>query len=84
MIRIIVVLLALLSPFIFPWPLTLALVALASCFVPLAGILAGVLADAAYYSKGAALFPLATLAGIGACCLGLIVHRFVKARIITG
>ncbi len=84
MIRALVILLAFISPFLFPWPLSLLLLVAAACFLPLTAILIGVLTDAAYYSPGAAFLPMATLAGILACVLGLVVHRFVKARIIGG
>lgn len=76
------VLLALVAVCVFPWPATLILIVIASGFVPLSGIVLGVLADSLYGAPGAFPFPLASLVGLIACGAGFFVHRFVKARIM--
>lgn len=80
-LRIALVILALASVFFFPYPYTLALSLAASTLFPPAGFLAGALSDLVYYAPPG--LPLATIAGAGASVLGLLVRRFVKARIMT-
>lgn len=72
---------AFLSVFFFPYPATLGLSFLASVLFPLAGVAVGVVADLMYYTP--TQFPVASILGAGASVLGLLVHRFVKARIMT-
>ncbi len=79
--KVVLVGVAFLSVFFFPYPATLALSFFASVLFPLAGVAIGLLADLVYYTP--AQFPLATACGALASVLGLLVHRFVKARIMT-
>lgn len=83
MIRIVLTILALLSPFWFPYPYTLFLSLVASTFFVPAGLLVGFLTELLY---GPALFsaiPTATLLGAGISVIGFFVHRFIEARIIS-
>lgn len=76
------VLLAFAAPFLFPWPLA-ALLAFSAAFVlPLYGILAGVLIDILYYTPGGASWPIVTVLSVVGAVLSILMHRFVKARIM--
>lgn len=77
-------LIALISLFIFPWQVALVAILAASLMVPPAGLLLGLIADLVYYSPGAAFMPYFTLYGIFSFALSLLVHRFVKTRIMEG
>ena len=72
------VILAAISLFFFPWPLTTTLVLLASPVVPVAPLALGLSADALYRTPG--VFPLATLLGACASLLAL----FVRTRLTQG
>lgn len=82
-IRIICVSGAFLSPFLFPYPLTLLLSFIASAFVPWIAIIVGVMQDALFMIPYEGRMPTATLIGAGISVLALIVRRFVKARILS-
>lgn len=82
MIRVSLIALALLSPFFFPWPVTLVLGFVAATFLPPVALLVGALSDALYYIPGASVVPLATLVGLCGMGLATVVHQFVKTRII--
>lgn len=73
--------LALLSIFFFPYPLTVLLSFVASLYVPIAGLLIGILADLVYYTPHASSLPLATMYGAAASLLAYILRRFVRARL---
>jgi len=75
-------LLALLSLFIFPWQVSVVALFAASLFVPLAGVILGVIADLVYYTPGSAFFPYFSLFGFASFGIALLVHRFVKTRSI--
>lgn len=77
-------LLALLSLFIFPWQVALVAILAASLMVPPAGLALGLIADLVYYTPGAAFAPYFTLFGVLSFGLSLLVHRFVKTRIMEG
>jgi hypothetical protein len=83
-LRLVVVLAALASIFMLPWPVTAALILAAGFFVPPASLALGVVADLAYFSPGAALFPYFSLYGAACTLVAVLVHRFVKTRIISG
>ncbi len=75
---------ALLSPFLFPLPFTalLALLgAVVSAWVPL---VVGVIIDALYWSREAYAFPLWTLFGAAVTLTAFFVHRFVETSIMRG
>lgn len=80
--EVLAIVIALASPLLFPWPLTLALVAVASVILPPLGILAGILTDALYYTPPVSI-PYASLIGLLLSVLGYFVHRFIKTRIMT-
>jgi hypothetical protein len=84
MIRFLAVLAGLISIFIFPWQVTLAAMLAASFLVPPAGFALGIICDLVYYQPGAALFPYISLYGAFCTLAALLVHRFVKTRIISG
>jgi hypothetical protein len=75
---------ALISLFIFPWQASAVMILLAAGFFPPAGIFLGVVADLVYYQPGAAFAPWFTLYGAAATAASLLVHRFVKTRIMEG
>lgn len=83
MIRILVLLSALISLFIFPWQVSLAFMFAASLFLPPAGLALGIIADLIYFVPGAAFMPFFTLFGLVFFGIALLVHRFVKTRIIS-
>ena len=81
--RIVVPAIALLSVFWFPWPLTLILLFVASLFVPLSGLLIGVLADVVYGASLVSGIPYGTVAGIIAFVVGILLQRYGKAHLHT-
>ena len=84
MMRAMPSLLALLSLFLFPWQASALMLAVASAFFPPAGVMLGIIADLAYYQPGAAFLPWFSLYGIFLTAGMLLVHRFVKTRIMEG
>lgn len=84
MMRSMAVILALIALFVFPWQVSLLAILGAALFVPAAGIALGVIADLVYFMPGAAFMPYFSLFGAGATIVALLVHRFVKTRIIEG
>ena len=77
----IVFLLALLmSILFFPWHITLAIASALSLFVPVIGVLSGILIDALYAPAGS--WYLASLFGLGISTIAWFVHHFIKARIM--
>jgi hypothetical protein len=81
-LRVICVSAALLSPFFFPYPLTLLLSLVASAFIPWIALVVGVMQDALFMIPYEGRIPTATLLGAGASVVALVVRRFVKARIM--
>jgi hypothetical protein len=82
MIRIATFAIAFVSLFIFPWPVSFVAIALASIFLPFAGVALGVLADLIYFVPGSAFLPYASLFGLFCTVLSLLMQRFVKTRIM--
>ncbi|HEX2792660.1 MAG TPA: hypothetical protein VHO23_03015 [Candidatus Paceibacterota bacterium] len=82
MMRIAAVALAVIAPFLFPWPLALVLAFAGAAFVPLLAPLLGILVDSVYWIPGAT-FPYATLLGLIGFPAALAVHRFMKTRIMA-
>ena len=82
MIRILLPLVAFLSLFFFPYPLSALLILASAILLPVSGIAIGIAADILYFSPGAAFMPLWSLGGILATILALLVQRFVKTRIM--
>lgn len=82
MIRYIVPVFSLLGLFFFPWPVSAGLLVVSALFVPVSGLALGILADLLYFSSGAALFPWCSLYGVAVFLFALLVHRFVKTRIM--
>lgn len=83
MMRAPVILLGVLAPFFFPWYLGAALAFLASVYLPPLALFLGVLYDVLYFVPGASLLPLGTVAGILVFFCALLVHTFVKTRIMS-
>lgn len=82
MVRIAFFILALLSPFFFPWPVAAVFILAASLYLPVLALLGGVLYDILYYAHGAAGLPLGTVVGALGFVLAWAMHDFVKARIM--
>ncbi len=79
----VLVTLAFLGIFMFPWPLTILLIAVASVRMPFVALLGGVLFDVLYFVPGAAYLPWGIVFGIGGFFASLIVHDFMKTRIMA-
>lgn len=78
--RIGILVLAAVSPFFFPYPLTI-LLALAAAFVfPPSVIALGILIDLLYHPVG--YWPIASMIGVALCLLAFGVRYFVKTRIM--
>lgn len=82
MMRILSLCAAMISPFLFPFPLTLMLMALAGYFFAPAPLLVGILTDILYYVPDASPLPLGFLAGAGIALSAYAVRQFVKTRIM--
>ena len=83
LIRILTLSVAFMLIFMMPWPITLVGMFGASLLIPVAGLGLGIVADLLYFTPGTAFVPLMTLYGAGISGVALLVHRFVKTRIIT-
>lgn len=83
MMRIAAIVLALIAPFVFPWPLALILGFIAAVFIPFLAPLLGVLVDSVYWTPGTGL-PYATMIGLVGFLIASVVHRFMKTRIMGG
>jgi len=81
MTKAVALILALASPFLFPSVLAVAVVFGASLVFPPAGLLAGVLADAAYRTPFVAV-PYATLLGLLSTLVGYAVQHLIRTRIM--
>ncbi|HWH16551.1 MAG TPA: hypothetical protein VNU25_03140 [Candidatus Paceibacterota bacterium] len=84
MMRAMPTILALIALFVFPWQVSFVAVFAAALFMPAAGIALGIIADIVYYVPGASFVPYFTLLGAVATAVSMLVHRFVKTRIIEG
>jgi hypothetical protein len=83
MIRAVLSVAALLSPFFFPYVVTLVLAVSAALFLPAVALFTGILVDLLYYTPGASPLPFATIAGVCIAGLAIVVRRFLKARILS-
>lgn len=81
MSKFFLILSALASSLLFPWPAALLLVSVASFFLPPVALLAGVFTDALYWTSGP--LPYATLIGVVVTLLAYFVQHFVKTRIMS-
>lgn len=79
--KLIALILALLSPLLFPAAFAAILVLIASAILPPVGILAGIFTDMLYHAGGTG-FPYATYFGFVASGVGFVVHQFIKTRIM--
>lgn len=82
MIRIVVLVSAVLSFFFFPYPVSALLLLAVALLLPFAGFALGLFAEALYFSPGVHVLPLWAIGGACATAFALLVHRFVKTRII--
>ena len=73
---------AFLSVFFFPWPVTLVLIFIAALCLPVLGLALGAFADLIYFNAAAAGVPSFLIMGLVATLVALLVHRFVKTRIM--
>ncbi len=72
---------ALIAPFFLPWPYTVILTAVALLRYPVIAFAVGLELDALYFSPSAAFIPIATLWGILAMIVSLLIRRFVRVHI---
>ena len=84
MMRAMPTILALIALFVFPWQVSFVAVFIAALFMPVAGIALGIIGDIVYYVPGASFVPYFTLLGALVTAVSILVHRFVKTRIIEG
>ncbi len=77
MIATLLTILAVVSAFLFPWPLTLVLALISAISEPLVPLAVGMLIDTLYYSGG---WPLGTILGALATSIALFIH----SRLRTG
>ena len=82
MIRYLFFAAAALSPFLFSFPMTLALSFAAGMYAPLVPFFIGVMTDLLYYTPGAYAWPLASSIGLVLTGVVFMVRRFLKARIM--
>lgn len=78
--RILLSVVALFTPFLFPWQLAALFTIFITLFVPIIAIPVGVLFDTLYY--GSYGFPYFTIAGIVLAIAAYFVQQFVKTRIM--
>lgn len=64
--------------FFLPYALSILVLFVAACFVPLAGLALGIMLDTLYYTPGAAHLPYASLIGLIATLIGIVVQRFIR------
>ena len=82
MIRVIILGLAFFAPLIFPAPFAAGLAFIASFATPLAPLIAGMVADAVFYSSSVYPFPLYTLLGLLLSLAAWGVRRFMQTSIM--
>jgi hypothetical protein len=82
MMRFALPVLALFSLFFVPAPLSTVLIAASAFVLPFSALALGVFADVLYFSPYPGALPLWSIGGFVAMLLALLVHRFVKTRIM--
>jgi hypothetical protein len=82
MTRIIVITIAALGVFFFPWPYAMFLAFIAALFIPVLGLVFGLLSDLLYFSHSASHVPWATIIGAFSSAVAFFVRRFIKTRIM--
>lgn len=82
MIRPILLIATALSLFWMPWTITIACMVLTSIFMPISGIVFGLLLDIFYAPFGVSTLPYGLMWGSAASLTGFIVERFVRTRIM--
>lgn len=82
-LRFVIILGALLSSFLFPYPMTLVLSFAASVYVPWIAFMIGLMNDALYLVPHDGRIPTATILGALVSLSALVVRRFIKARIMS-
>lgn len=80
--RIALPVVALLALFFVPAPLSVVLIAASAFVLPFSALALGVCADVLYFSPHPGALPLWSMGGLVATLLALLVHRFVKTRIM--
>ncbi len=78
--RIVIIALACIAPFVFPSQLTAALAFAAALIFPPLAIILGMLTDLS--SEPTGYLPLASIFGVVLCVAAVVVRSFVKARIM--
>jgi hypothetical protein len=82
MIQYIVIIVALIGIFIFPYPLTAVLTVAAAIASPLAGLALGIITDSVYFTSTNALLPLASIVGLLATLAAFFGKRFVRTHLM--
>ncbi len=83
MTRVVLVIAAFLSPFLFPYPATIILSFAAGLVLPPVPLLVGAITDALYFTPGVASFPIASVTGLVLSVAAFFMQRFLKARIMA-
>lgn len=79
MIRIAIIFLALVAPFVLPWGLALAIGCIAAIFFPPVAIILGTLFEVLY---GYGSIPYAFLTGIGVFAVSYWIRSFLQTRVM--
>jgi hypothetical protein len=82
MIRPVLLLATFLSLVWMPWPVTIVFMVLTSIFIPISGIVFGLLLDIFYAPLGVSSLPYGLMWGSLATAIGFMVERFLRTRIM--
>ncbi len=82
MMRVVIPILTLFALFFVPALLSVLLIATSALVLPFSALALGVFADVLYFSPHPGALPLWSIGGLCATILALLVHRFVKTRIM--
>ena len=83
MIKAAAIALGFISLFIFPWPVAAAMMLASGLVLPFSAFALGIIADLVYFVPGSAFMPYFSVLGLVFFILSVLVHRFVKTRIIS-
>lgn len=82
--RFVPAVLALIAIVSYPYPFGILFAAISALFIPPLALLYGVLFDVLYFVPGASAAPLGTVLGLIGWGMAVVMHDFVKTRIIGG
>lgn len=81
MMRALIISASIATLFFFPYPLSVVVIFLLALYIPLSGVALGIMLDALYFTEGAAPLPYATITGLIATLLGILVQRFIRTHV---